>query len=76
MYEFVAKVGEDTFKSMSHNWQHICKRVVPSTDEEMTFSDEKLVLARVTKNIYHRKPSVLPITFCEVSSGLLMHPHG
>ena len=67
MYEFVAKVGEDILRTMSLNWQQMCKIVLPSIDGEMTLDEEKQVLARVTKNIYHRKPSILPITFSQTS---------
>ena len=70
MFEFVAKVGEDILRTMSLNWQKVCKTVLPSIDGEMTLNEEKQVLARVTKNIYHRKPSILPITFSQVSSYL------
>ena len=70
MYEFVAKVGEDILRTMSLNWQQMCKTIFPSIDGEMTLDEEKQVLTRVTKNIYHRKPSILPITFSQVSSYL------
>ena len=68
MYKFVAKVGENIPRTMSLNWQQMCKTVLPSIDGEMTLDEEKQVLARVTKNIYHRKPSILPIVFSKVSS--------
>ena len=51
MYEFVAKAGEDILRTMSLNWQHMCKIVLPSIDGEMTLDEEKQVLARVTKKI-------------------------
>ena len=70
MYEFVAKVDEDILRTMSVNWKQMCKSVLPSIDGEMTLGDEKQALTRVTKNTYHRKPSVLPITFTQVSSFL------
>ena len=67
MYEFVAKVGEDILRTMSLNWQQMCKIVLPRFDGEMTLDEEKQVFARVTKNMYHRKPSILPITFSQVN---------
>ena len=75
MYEFVVKVGEDILKTMSLNWQQVCRAVQPSIDGDMTLNEEKQVLAKVTKNIYHRKPSILPITFSQVSSYLHVDVH-
>ena len=49
MYEFVAKVGEDILKTMSLNWQQVCRAVQPSIDGEITLNEEKQVLAKVTK---------------------------
>ena len=67
MFEFAAKVGEDVMKTWRLNWLQMCTTVLPSIDGEITLDEEKQVLARVNKNIYHRKPSVLPITFVQVS---------
>lgn len=72
MYEFVAKVGEDILKTMSLNWQQVCRA---SIDGDMTLNEEKQVLAKVTKNIHHRKPSILPITFSQVNSYLHVDVH-
>ena len=58
MYEFTAKVGEDILRTMSVDWQQVCKAVLPTINGAMTVSEEKQVLTRVTKNIYHRKPSI------------------
>ena len=74
MFEFAAKVGDDVMKTMRLNWLQMDTTALPSVDGEITPDEEKQVLARVNKNIYHRKPSVLPITFVQVSCSTVHSP--
>ena len=59
------QMGEDMKATMVVNWQHVCCTILKK-DEDVIPQKEKKVLTMVTKNVFHRKPSVFPITFVEV----------
>lgn len=67
LFEFDQKMGEDM---MLVNWRHVCCTILKdiNADSNVTQAEEKKVLTTVTRNIFHRKPSVLPVTFVEVGT--------
>ena len=52
--------------AMEKNWQKVCHVLLPDCDT--TLANERKVLQMVEKNIYHKKPQMLPVTLAEVSS--------
>ena len=53
---------------MSKNWLKTCATLLSKSDsEEFSFDDERQALQMVEKNIYHKRPSMVVITFAIVS---------
>ena len=66
LYEFNKVCGEDVVGAMEKNWQRVCQTLLPDCDD-LTPANERKVLQIVEKNIYHKKPQILPITLAIVS---------
>ena len=52
---------------MGKNWVKVCKKLLPNTSDELTLADERKALQIIEKNIYHKRPSIMPITIHKVS---------
>lgn len=72
LYEFNKVCGdpEDIVITMESNWNKVCLKLLPDCDE-LTLSGQRQVLQMVEKNIYHKKPSMLPITLAMVSIAIM-----
>ena len=57
---------EDVITNMEKNWHKVCGVLIPNCQEPPTLSNEKKALLIVEKNIYHKKPAMLPITLSPV----------
>ena len=63
---------DDIKDIMNKNWKMTCDRLLGSGgDSDIPFEQEQQVLSIITKNVYHKKPSILPIEFVEVSVAYL-----
>ncbi len=68
LYEFNKVCDEDDMASvMEKNWYKVCEVLIPNCQEPPTLLDEKKALQMVEKNIYHKKPAIMPITLSPVS---------
>lgn len=66
-YEFKETINShDITEAMASNWMGICKRLFPEKKDDMSFTDEKQAMDVLTRNLYHRKPSSLPVEFVQV----------
>lgn len=52
---------------MGKNWVKVCKKLLPNASDEFTLADERKALHIIEKNIYHKRPSIMPITVDKVS---------
>lgn len=62
----------DILSVMEKNWQSACSKIMQEIPDELTFKDEKQILNIITKNVYHKMPSKLPISFVEVAINTLV----
>jgi hypothetical protein len=61
---------------MEENWRKVCHILLPNSQAVApTFSEEKKILLMIERNIYHKKPSMVPITLTPVSIVAIMHPY-
>ena len=67
MYEFKQIIAENIVTVMASNWQTTCGMICPDLSAAPKFMEEKHILGVITKNIYHKRPPKLPITFIEVN---------
>ncbi len=51
-------------ETMKTNWKRVCEQL-KSEDESSPYADEKKVLLRIEKNVYHRK-TASPVVIAEV----------
>ena len=66
LFEFTKLCDGDVVTNMAKNWQDVCATLLPNKDH-LCFADEWRSLQIIEKNIYHKKPSTLLITFNIVS---------
>ncbi len=69
LYEFKKIIQECSIvETMETNWRGVGNKVLGNqvSNDRMTFCVERQLLDVVNKNVYHRKPSNLPIVFVEV----------
>lgn len=72
LHEFNGMCEKDVVSIMGKNWKKVCY-LLRDDDSEVIPSLEKLVLQKIERNIYHKKPrSLLPITFAKVRKSLLI----
>ena len=74
LYELCKIRESDVVKTMGMNWKKVGRKLLPpavgiSDDErQLSFAEDKRILQTVEKNIYHKKPPLLLISFAPVSA--------
>ena len=70
LHELNSTEGKDMVETMKFNWKRICQQL--KSDKECTESvEERKVLLKIEKNVYHRK-TASPVVITEVC---LPHAH-
>ena len=75
LHEFNNLEGKDMMETMKTNWRQICEQL-KSTSESDPTAEEKNVLLKVEKNVYHRKTAspVVIEEVCILSFALNIYP--
>ena len=72
LFEFNKQMDDTPIKDViSANWKKVCLKILDES-ESTSYSDEKKVLATITRNIYHKKPPLDAIRFYEVGITIML----
>ena len=55
LHEFNVMEGKDMLETVKANWERVCEQL-NGISGSSSYIDEKNVLAKIVRNVYHKKP--------------------